>query len=294
MKNSKFNLTEIMNNRSVRRQQAQQIEGQITLQDWMEWKEDIRNRLQETSENFIVIGYRLKQMRESRLYEQEGFKSLSEFAQREYNLSRSVVSRLMQINDRFSENGNSMDLKAEYRTYGYAKLQEMLYLTDTELEEVTEDMTVREIREIRMERNEPEESVEEPVNEYQEAAGAPEKEIATSQQYDNDWKEKKPEPKPIELPSKDAVYREKIGKTMLSEITEGGRRYLILKMRHKYRVGNTLVMMECERGERTGKIVEIVITHMTDDSGGLIPGYCVVGFDGYSESFEEVGEEDEN
>lgn len=69
---------------------------------------------------------------------------------------------------------------------------------------------------------------------------------------------------------------------------------MILKMRHKYRVGNTLVMMECERGERTGKIVEIVITHMTDDSGGLIPGYCVVGFDGYSESFEEVGEEDEN
>ena len=136
MKNSKFNLTEIMNNRSVRRERDQ-IEGQITLQDWLEWKEDIRNRLQETSENFIVIGYRLKQMRESRMYEQEGFRSLSEFAQREYNLSRSVVSRLIQINDRFSEDGNSMELKAEYRNYGFAKLQEMLYLTDEELEEVT-------------------------------------------------------------------------------------------------------------------------------------------------------------
>ena len=95
MKNSKFNLTEIMNNRSVRRERDQ-VDGQITLQDWLEWKEDIRNRLQETSENFIVIGYRLKQMRESRMYEQEGFRSLSEFAQREYNLSRSVVSRLIQ------------------------------------------------------------------------------------------------------------------------------------------------------------------------------------------------------
>ena len=154
MKNSKFNLTEIMNNRSVRRERDQ-VEGQITLQDWLEWKEDIRNRLQETSENFIVIGYRLKQMRESRMYEQEGFRSLSEFAQREYNLSRSVVSRLIQINDRFSEDGNSMELKAEYRNYGFAKLQEMLYLTDEELEEVTEDMTVREVREIRMEREQP-------------------------------------------------------------------------------------------------------------------------------------------
>ena len=37
MKNSKFNLTEIMNNRSVRRERDL-VEGQITLQDWLEWK----------------------------------------------------------------------------------------------------------------------------------------------------------------------------------------------------------------------------------------------------------------
>ena len=292
MKNSKFNLTEIMNNRSVRRERDQ-VEGQITLQDWLEWKEDIRNRLQETSENFIVIGYRLKQMRESRMYEQEGFRSLSEFAQREYNLSRSVVSRLIQINDRFSDGGNSMELKAEYKNYGFAKLQEMLYLTDEELEEVTEDMTVREVREIRMEREQPEETEpEEPA----EGAGSEkeEKEVATSQQNDDDWKEKKPEPKPIEPPPRDAVYREKIGRTMLAEITEGSRRYLILKMRHKYRVGNTLILMECFKGRRTGKIVTIKITHMTDDSGGLIPGYCVIGFSSFAEAQEEVREEDED
>ena len=291
MKNSKFNLTEIMNNRSVRRERDQ-VEGQITLQDWLEWKEDIRNRLQETSENFIVIGYRLKQMRESRMYEQEGFRSLSEFAQREYNLSRSVVSRLIQINDRFSDGGNSMELKAEYKNYGFAKLQEMLYLTDEELEEVTEDMTVREVREIRMEREQPEEETPE---EPKEEAGSEkeEKEVATSQQ-DDDWQERKPEPKPIEPPPRDAVYREKIGKTMLAEITEGSRRYLILKMRNKYRVGNTLILMECFKGRRTGKIVTIQITHMTDDSGGLIPGYCVIGFSSFTEAQEEVREEDED
>lgn len=291
MKNSKFNLTEIMNNRNIRRERDQ-VDGQITLQDWLEWKEDIRNRLQETSENFIIIGYRLKQMRESRMYEQEGCRSLSEFAQREYNLSRSVVSRLIQINDRFSENGNSMELKAEYRNYGFAKLQEMLYLTDEELEEVTEDMTVREVREIRMEREQPEETESE---ESVEGAGGEkeEKEVATSQQ-DDDWQERKPEPKPIEPPPRDAVYREKIGKTMLAEITEGSRRYLILKMRNKYRVGNTLILMECFKGRRTGKIVTIQITHMTDDSGGLIPGYCVIGFSSFTEAQEEVREEDED
>ncbi|HJC25385.1 MAG TPA: DUF3850 domain-containing protein [Candidatus Eisenbergiella merdavium] len=297
MRNSKFNLTEIMNNRSLRRERDQ-VDGQITIQDWLEWKEDIRNRLQETSENFIVIGYRLKQMRESRMYEQEGYRSLSEFAGREYNLSRSVVTRLIQINDRFSENGNSMELKAEYRNYGFAKLQEMLYLTDEELEEVTDDMTMREIRAIRTERDEPKPE-EEPKSakaggdDPKESEPHERKEIASPQQ-DDDWKEQKPEPKPIEPPPRDAVYREKIGKTMLAEITEGSRRYLILKMRHKYRVENTLILMECFKGRRTGKIVEIKITHMTDDSGGLIPGYCVLGFEGYTEATEEVREEGED
>lgn len=186
-----------------------------------------------------------------------------------------------------------MELKAEYKNYGFAKLQEMLYLTDEELEEVTEDMTVREVREIRMEREQPEEETPE---EPKEEAGSEkeEKEVATPQQNDDDWKEKKPEPKPIEPPPRDAVYREKIGRTMLAEITEGSRRYLILKMRHKYRVGNTLILMECFKGRRTGKIVTIKITHMTDDSGGLIPGYCVIGFSSFTEAQEEVREEDED
>ena len=153
-------------------------------------------------------------------------------------------------------------------------------------------MTVREVREIRMERAQPGETeTEEPV----EGAGGEkeEKEVATSQQ-DDDWQERKPEPKPIEPPPRDAVYREKIGKTMLAEITEGSRRYLILKMRNKYRVGNTLILMECFKGRRTGKIVTIQITHMTDDSGGLIPGYCVIGFSSFTEAQEEVREEDED
>ena len=83
-------------------------------------------------------------------------------------------------------------------------------------------------------------------------------------------------------------------KTMLSEITEGSRRYLILKMRNKYRVGNTLILMECFKGRRTGKIVTVQVTHMTDDSGGLIPGYCVIGFSSFTEAQEEVREDDED
>lgn len=302
-KKSSFNLSQIISSRSEKRTETQ-IEGQITIQDWMEWKEDIRNRLQETAENFVIIGYRLKQIRDSKMYEKE-YSSLSAFALQEYGLSKDVVSRFIKINDRFSVDGNSMELKEEYRGYGYSKLQEMLSLTAEEEKQVSPEMTVKEIRQIKDSRNqEPEEEAEEngktlsrvgedkteEPEETQEAAGIKEK-VATSQPSkegpDDDWREKKPEPKPIELPSKDAVYREKAGKTLLQEITEGSRRYLIKKMKHNYRVGNMLILQEHEKGESTGKVVKIQVAHITDDSGGLIPGYCIIGFLDFEESYED-------
>lgn len=302
-KKSNFNLNQIISSRSVKKGE---IDGQITLQDWMEWKEDIRNRLQETAENFVIIGYRLKQIRDSKMYEKE-YSSLSAFALQEYGLSKDVVSRFIKINDRFSLDGNSMELRAEYKGYGYSKLQEMLSLTPEEEKQVSPEMTVKEIRQIKDSRNKEPEEAEEiketpaRIEKYEEKIGEPAEakaaagikgKVATSQpgkkESDDDWKEKKPEPKPIELPSKDAIYREKAGKTLLQEITEGSRRYLVIKMRHKYRVGNTLILREHDNGEATGKVVKIQIVHMTDDSGGILPGYCILGFLDFEESFEEV------
>lgn len=291
-KKSNFNLNQIINSRSVKKGE---IDGQITLQDWMEWKEDIRNRLQETAENFVIIGYRLKQIRDSKMYEKE-YSSLSAFALQEYGLSKDVVSRFIKINDRFSCGGNSMDLKEEYKGYGYSKLQEMLSLTEKEEEQVTPGMTVKEIRQLKDVRKQEGQGVKESEGSVilqKESAGVKEK-VATSQPQpdkNDDWKEKKPDPKPIELPKKDAVYREKTGKSLLKEITEGSRRYLILKMRHKYRVGNTLILQEHDKGMPTGNTIKIQIAHMTDDSGGILPGYCVIGFLDFEMEKEEIGYE---
>lgn len=42
---------------------------QITLDEWTQWKEDIRKKLTETAGNFVYIGYRLKQIRESGMFD---------------------------------------------------------------------------------------------------------------------------------------------------------------------------------------------------------------------------------
>lgn len=132
---------------------------QITIEEWMRWKEDIREKLKETAENFVYIGYRLKQIRDSGMY--GGAADVFEFAQREYGLGKSTVSRFIAINEKFSEGGNSERLQEPYRMIGSSKLAEMLTLTDEECTLITEKTTVTQIRELKeFNRQEPEEAEE--------------------------------------------------------------------------------------------------------------------------------------
>lgn len=123
------------------------MEGQITLTEWMRWREDIRRKLQETASNFVYIGYRLKQIRDSGMF--DGCSDIFEFAQKEYGLGKSITSRFIAINEKFSEGGNSLEIREEYRALGSSKLSEMLTLSEEDCRLITAQTTVKEIREIK-------------------------------------------------------------------------------------------------------------------------------------------------
>ena len=55
----------------------------------------------------------------------------------------------MAINAKFSVEGNSTELLAEYKNFGSSKLQEMLNLSDEDCALITEKTTVKEIRELK-------------------------------------------------------------------------------------------------------------------------------------------------
>lgn len=136
------------------------MEGQITLNEWMQWKEDIRRKLQETASNFVYIGYRLKQIRDSGMY--DGCANIFEFAEKEYHLERTTVSRFMSINDKFSKHGNSVELRDEFVGLGQSQLSEMLSLPVSDYDLITEDTAIKDIRELkRFEKDAMNEPVEE-------------------------------------------------------------------------------------------------------------------------------------
>lgn len=121
-----------------------------------EAKDIIRKDLESMSKKFITIGYYLKYIRDKKLYIQDGFESIWDFAQDTYGISKSTCSRWMRMNDKFSEGGNSPELRQEFASFGKSQLQEMLYLDDKQIEQAKPEMTAKEIREIRKPQNQEE------------------------------------------------------------------------------------------------------------------------------------------
>lgn len=117
---------------------------QITLDMWTSWKEEIRERLQNTAENFIVIGYRLRQIQESGMLDNTA--DIYAFAEKEYGIGKSTTSRFIAISERYGDPESPMKIKAEFRNYSSSKLSEMLTLTDEECEMITEQTTISQIR----------------------------------------------------------------------------------------------------------------------------------------------------
>lgn len=116
---------------------------------YQEYKIALDNEVRQEFEGYVRIGYLLKLARDTSILHDSGYKDLYEFANAEYHLDKSRVSRYMAINDRFAVDGYAMELKEEYRGFGIAKLQLMLQLPDAINEGLTPDYTKSEIQAIK-------------------------------------------------------------------------------------------------------------------------------------------------
>lgn len=106
----------------------------------------IRSNLQSAVRSVIATGFYLKHIRDNELYLKAGYKNINEYAMDRFGLSASATSRYITRNTRFSRGGNSPLIDDRFKDFSKSQLQEMLGMSDEQLEQVTPDMTVREIR----------------------------------------------------------------------------------------------------------------------------------------------------
>lgn len=129
---------------------------QLTLDQWITMKDQLKQDIIDAQtkvigikKDFVRIGYKLRKIDELKLYEKDGYKSVAEFAKAECNLSDSDTTRFMQINERYSIDGYSEELRVEFLEYGSSKLAEMLALPDKDMEMFTPEATRESIRELK-------------------------------------------------------------------------------------------------------------------------------------------------
>lgn len=122
---------------------------QMTLDDWVQMKQKLRQELIGVKQSFVRIGYALRQIDDQRLYENDGYKSIAEFAKAEYGLEASTTSRFMSINREYSIDGYSEHLRPEYADLGRSQLEEMLKLPDSDRQMIQPEASREDIRELK-------------------------------------------------------------------------------------------------------------------------------------------------
>lgn len=114
-------------------------------------KNIIRDRVTAMAREYIGIGFFLRKVRDKEMYLEDGYKDIHDFAMNEFGMSKSTVNHCIRINEQFSISGNSPDIDERYKDFSKSQLQEMLYISADKREDVTPDMTVKEIRSMKEE-----------------------------------------------------------------------------------------------------------------------------------------------
>ena len=406
--------------------------------NYADFKQTMDSVVEEVEEGFVKIGYLLKVARDTAVLQESGYATVNEFAEKEYGLDKSAVSRFIAINDRFAENGYAPRLQEKYRGMGRAKLSIMLMLPEWINEELGPEYSKTDIQALRAEVAEEEKTTDleilmeereviydrlendlqrvlwklgqdipelycklwkaymwaddveqlaketmevmAPAGEGMHSARIPgvgrlmlslkgadrnlvlvnvrsgEKQeygwgdmeaafdlLMGSDSAEESWETvyggeipkvapvqpenrktsrvspavteennpaagqdgtnleetgtdleetgTKPEEIETEVPEEigpeDAVYTYPMGTNMMTDVRKG-QRFLILRTHDPYRVGNTVRLQHQKDGEQTGAEIDIRITHLINDHGGLVPGYVALQFEVLPAPPEEI------
>lgn len=111
--------------------------------------EIINEELHKTRKSFIKIGWYLKHIQDNKMYEQNGYANIYDFAMDKFHFSQPTTSRYINICENFSVGHDSPELDEKFAEYNISQLFEMLPLSTEQQEQISPDMTVKQIREIK-------------------------------------------------------------------------------------------------------------------------------------------------
>lgn len=137
---------------------------QLTLDDYIQCKTEIKENLTGIVKSFVKIGWQLTRINASKAYTLDGYSSITEFAKAEYDMNPDGVSRFMNVYERYSVPGDTPELQEQYKDFKFAQLSEMLQLTEEDQLLITPDIKRADIRELKKFNKENEHNPEQLLN----------------------------------------------------------------------------------------------------------------------------------
>lgn len=122
---------------------------QLTLDDYIQCKNDIKNNLGSIVKSFVRIGWLLTRIDKSGAYKNDGYNTISEFAQAEYGMNKSGTSRFMKIYEKYSVPGDTPELKDEYKDFNQSQLTEMLQIPEEDYAMLHPEANKEDFRELK-------------------------------------------------------------------------------------------------------------------------------------------------
>lgn len=107
----------------------------------------IRDEIHNVRKSFVKIGWYLKHINEKEMFRRDGYEDIYEFAHAIFKMSEGTVNRMINLCINFSVGNDSPELDERYQGFEASQLFEMLPMNESEREEISPDMTVKQIRE---------------------------------------------------------------------------------------------------------------------------------------------------
>lgn len=103
---------------------------QLSMDDYIQSKNEIKQELGGIVKSFVRIGWQLTRIDKSGAYKHDGYNTIAEFARTEYGMNPSGVSRFMKVYEKYSVPGDTPELQEQYREFKFNNLVEMLQLPE--------------------------------------------------------------------------------------------------------------------------------------------------------------------
>ena len=121
----------------------------LTLPELEQEEKQIRENLGRIVRNFVKTGWHLSRIDRSGAYKLKGYHSVTEYARETFGMAPDGVSRFIHVYEKYSIQGDSPELREEYRDFNFSQLTEMLQLPEDDHAMIRPETKREDIRDLK-------------------------------------------------------------------------------------------------------------------------------------------------